>query len=145
MSKNWCLLHIRNGEIQNKSQVKKLFDQLRDGKWMIEIAQANKRSDQQNRYYFGVVVPLIQNAFNERGIDASKQEIHDTLKGKFNYVEVVNEETGEYTQIAKSTTGLNKEQFSQYLEKIQIWSAQFLNLVIPDPGVQLTVDYADND
>lgn len=140
MSKNWCLLHIRNGEIENKSQVKKLFDQLHDGKWLIEIAQANKRSDQQNRYYFGLVVPLVQNGIRDLGTELTKEETHEFLKAKFNVQEIVNHDTGEAVQVPRSTTILSKEAFSNYISQIQQFAAEFLNIVIPDPGQQLEIE-----
>lgn len=139
MTKNWCLLHIRNGEIENKSQVKKLFDQLHDGKWLIEIAQANKRSDQHNRYYFGLVVPLVQNGIRDLGTELTKEETHEWLKGKFNFTEVMNQD-GIVEQVPRSTTILNKEKFSEYIAKIQQFAAEFLNIVIPDPGQQMMID-----
>jgi len=140
MSKMWCLLHIKNGEVQNKSQVKRVFDQLRDGKWLIEIGQANKRSEQQNRYYWGLVIPLVQNGIKDLGTELTKEETHNFLKSKFNYTEIINKETGEYIQVPRSTTILNKEAFSEYIAKIQQFSAEFLNVVIPDPGQQMELE-----
>jgi len=139
MSKNWAILHIRNGEIQNKSQVKKLFDQLHDGKWLIEIGQANKRSDQQNRYYWAVVVPMVQHGIMDLGTELTKEETHDFLKARFNYSEIASTE-GELMQVPRSTTILNKEAFSHYILKIQIFASEFLGIVIPDPGVQLKAE-----
>jgi len=139
MSKNWAILHIRNGEIQNKSQVKKLFDQLHDGKWLIEIGQANKRSDQQNRYYWAVVVPMVQHGIMDLGTELTKEETHDFLKARFNYSEIASTE-GELMQVPRSTTILNKAAFSEYIAKIQQFAAEFLNVVIPDPGQQLEIE-----
>lgn len=139
MSKNFCLLHIRNGKIENPGQVKKLFDQLRDGKWLLEIAKADKRSDQANRYYWGLVIPLVQNGIRDLGTELTKEETHEFLKAKFNYQEVVNND-GVVENIPLSTTRLNRERFSDYLAKIQQFSAEFLNVVIPDPGQQLEIE-----
>ena len=139
MTKNWCILRIRNGKLENPDQVRKLFDQLKDGKWLMEIGQANKRSEQQNRYYFGIVVPLVQDGIANLGTELSKQETHEFLKGKFNYQEII-KETGEYIQVPRSTTILNKEGFSEYIQKIQIFAAEFLNINVPDPGEQLTIE-----
>ena len=143
MSKHWCILRIRDGKIENPEAVKKLFDQIQDGKWLLEIAQANKRSDQQNRYYFGIVVPLVQKGIKDLGTELTKEETHEFLKAKFNYTEITNEETGEYVQVPRSTTILNKEMFSEYIAKIQQFAAEFLNINIPDPGQQMEVDYGN--
>src|SRR6186997_1828154 len=102
MTKNWCILRIRDGKLENPDQVRKLFDQLKDGKWLMEIGQANKRSEQQNRYHFGIVVPLVQEGIKHLGTELTKQETHEFLKGKFNYQEIINKDTGEYIQVPRS-------------------------------------------
>ena len=140
MSKNWCLLRIRNGEIENKSQVKKLFDQLQDGKYLIEIGQHNKRSSNQNRYYHGLCIPMVQAAIKNLGTELTHEETHEFLKARFNYSEVVNTETGEAVQVPRSTTLLNKEAFSEYIERIQQFAIEFLNIHIPYPGEQMTIE-----
>ena len=139
MSKNWCIIHIRNGKVENPTQVKKLFDQLRDGKWIIEIEKPDKRSTQQNRYYWGLVVPLIKNRILDLGTELTSDETHEFLKGKFNTMELVNGD-GVVENVPRSTTILNKEAFSEYIAKIQQFAAEFLNVVIPDPGQQLEIE-----
>lgn len=140
MSKDFAIINVKSGQAESLAPIKNLCLNLKDGKYLFEPSKANKRSSQQNRYYFGIVVPLLQNAFKDYGHQLTKEETHDFLKGKFNYLEVVNEETGEFIAIPKTTTGLNKEQFSEYIEKIQIWASQFLNIVIPDPGQQMEIE-----
>lgn len=137
--KSWGIVHIKNGQIANPAQVRKTFLELRDGKYLYEINTYNKRSTQQNRYYFGIVVPMIQKGINDLGHDLSKEEIHDFLKAKFNYDGIANEETGEYMAFPLSTTRLNKEEFSNYIRKIQLFAADFLGVVIPDPGEQIKI------
>jgi len=139
MSKHWTILHIREGKIQNPSAVRKLFDELKDGKYLIEINKHNKRSTQQNRYYFGIVVPLVRDGIFNLGTDLTLAETHDFLKAEFNYTEIVSSD-GEVKRAPRSTTALSKEQFSEYIQRIQIFSAEFLNIYIPDPNEQLTLD-----
>lgn len=139
MSKHWTIVTKRNGEIVNKKAVKLLFDQLKDGKYLCEIDGADKRSNPQNRYYFKMVVPLIQAGLKDLGHELTKEEAHEFLKAKFNSIDLVNEETGEVISVPQSTTRLNKEQFSEYKEKIQRWAAEWLQIVIPDPGEQLKI------
>lgn len=131
------ILHIRNGEIANKSAVKKLFDQLQDGKYIIEINKHNKRSNPQNRYYWGLVVPMIKTGIKDMGTDLTIEETHEFLKAKFNCSELRNEETGEVEMIPRSTTILTKLAFSEYIQNIQMFASEFLNIVIPDPGQQV--------
>lgn len=140
MSKRFAILRIRNGDIENKRAIRELFNELKDGKWLLEIAQYNKRSDSQNRYYFGIVVPLVQEGIKHLGHQLTKEETHDFLKSRFHSQEIVNEDTGEVIHIPRSTTIMNKERFSEYIGEIQRFSAEFLNIVIPDPGQQMMME-----
>lgn len=139
MSKTWGIVHIKNGQIENPAAVRKTFLELKDGKYLFEISQHNKRSNQQNRYYFGLCIPLIQKGLQDLGHDVTKEETHDFLKARFNADEIFSKETGGVLLFPLSTTRLNKEDFSLYIERIQNFAAEFLNITIPDPGEQLKI------
>lgn len=86
------------------------------------------RSLNQNKYYHGVVVPMISEAIGEEDLEV----VHGLLKNKFNHeILVIGDD-----EIIKplSTAKLNTEQFEIYLEKIRMWAAKFLGLYIPLPG-----------
>ena len=134
--KTFCLIHIREGKITNPAVIRKAFDGLKDGRYTVDITRQNKRSNPQNAYYWGLVIPLLKKGFEDLGHELTAEEVHEFLKAKFNFKEIINEETGEVNQIPLSTTRLSKLEFSEYIEKIQRWAAEFLNLVIPDPGTQ---------
>lgn len=123
-------------------RIKKKLD-VPDGKYVIELSAPNKRSNPQNRYYWGLVVPLVQMGIKELGTEITKEECHELLKARFNTEELVNTETGECIKLPRSTTNLNKEQFSDYISKIQQFASEFLNVVIPDPSTQLALTYQD--
>lgn len=93
----------------------------------------NTRSEQQNRYYWGVVVKLIS---EETGFDT--MEAHEVLKHKFNpkHSELTNKTTGEIELIeyGGTTTRMTTKDFMEYIEKIQRWASEFLSLNIPDPN-----------
>ena len=95
------------------------------------------RSYEQNRYYWGVVVAMIRDRFRELGNDVSSEETHDYLKNTFNYKEFVHEATGEVIKIPMSTADLTTSAFMDYLAKIQTFSAQILDIRIPDPNEQM--------
>lgn len=87
----------------------------------------NKRSLQQNSYYFGVVIKILS---DELGY--SRDEMHDVLKGKF---------LGELKKVGKtvihysrSTTSLNTQEFEDYLQQIREWASAELNVFIPLPN-----------
>jgi hypothetical protein len=141
MAKVWTILKKENGEIANKKAIRLLFDQLKDGKYTVEVNDSNQRSSPQNRYYWGLMIPMVQKGIKDLGTDLSKEETHEFLKARFNYSELVNENTGEVMQVPFSTTRLNKAEFGEYISKIQQFAAEFLNVVIPDPGQVLEINY----
>lgn len=97
-----------------------------------------KRSDQQNRYYWGVEVKLITDAMREAGNDVDAQDVHEYLKlhvGKLSRVMVT--PSGEVLRAPGSTTKLTKQEFSAYTEKVRAWAAETLDLPIPLPNEDL--------
>lgn len=141
MKKHFCIVTLESGKITTMTPFVKMLWELKDGKYIIEIAAHNKRSNPQNRYYWGLVVPLIQQGIKDLGTEITKEECHEFLKARFNSQELVNTETAECVNIPRSTTALNKEQFSEYIEKIQIFAAEFLSIEIPSPGMQTAFNY----
>jgi hypothetical protein len=129
-----------NGKFKNTRKMEDFNRSLPDGRYRISIEPSNKRSGQQNRYYWGLVIPLVTEAFKDLGHELSHEETHEFLKAKFNHKDVVNKETGEVLQVPLSTTRLSKMKFSEYVENIQRFGAMFLNINIPDPGEQMQID-----
>ena len=89
--------------------------------------QKNTRSIQQNKYYFGVVLPVLA-GHTGYTID----ELHDICKYKFNKGIFTDPETGEILDIGKSTTALKVDEFINYIDAIKQWSLEALNCLIPD-------------
>lgn len=141
MSKVFTIVHIRNGAITNPAAIRKAFNELKDGKYTVDITRLSKRSLPQNNFYWGVVIPLMKKSFLDLGHELTAEEVHDFLKSKFNVKEIVNDGTGEVNQIPLSTTRLTKSEFSGYINRIQIFASQFLNVYIPDPNEQIKLEY----
>jgi hypothetical protein len=121
--------------------VRKVFE-LADGWYELEKPKRkNKRSLSQNAYYWGVVVAMVHEGLRDMGNDVSLQETHEFLKHRFNSKEIVNTLIGEVHSVPMSTTALNKEDFGAYIEKIQQFAAEYLNINIPNPGSQVAFEY----
>lgn len=86
---------------------------------------------------------MVCNALRHLGHDVDEQETHELLKSKFNSEKIVNDETGEVLEIPKSTARLNTVEMMDYIAKIQMWAAEFLNIVIPDPDTQVVLFSGD--
>lgn len=95
--------------------------------------RSRKRTTQQNRYYWGVVVMLCKRGFNDLGHDLNDEDTHTFLKSKFNALDLIFEDTGEVFPLGRSTTEMDTIDFNLYIEKIQQFAAQTLNIEIPDP------------
>ena len=97
-----------------------------------------KRSDQQNRYYWGVVLPFVRDGFIDLGNNLQRNGesivlIHKLMKSKFleNGIAIA-DANGEVHTTEPTTSTLNKEEFSEYVEQIKAWATEFLNIYIPD-------------
>lgn len=105
----------------------------------IIIRLAGKRSTPQNRYYWGAMLPIVKEGLKGVGIEMSKEQTHEMLKYKFIKREFITSD-GDILQSIGSTTELSTKEFKEYIESIQIWSAEYLNVNIPDPNEQTEIE-----
>jgi len=73
-----------------------------------------KRSLQQNRYYWGVYLPLVAQQTGEPDLE----RLHKLFSGKF-LTESIVEVLGEKVRMVKSTASLSKNDFSEYIMAIE--------------------------
>lgn len=126
-----CLGKVEHGKFipENKQLFKSAFYGHEGKRVRVTVERfRNRRSTEQNRYYFGVVVPLIGKAIGEADMEA----VHEMLKAEFNYeILVIGDRE---MRKPKSTAKLETVEFSEYMEKVRMWAAKFLELYIPDPN-----------
>ena len=82
----------------------------------------DKRSNQQNKYYWGAIIPLLAENFGYEN-----EEMHEALKFKF----LSKGHTTLPTVI--STTKLDTQDFFEYIEKIKRWATIEYQIVLPEP------------
>ena len=88
----------------------------------------DNRSNNQNAYYFGVVVAMIGQAMGEDDMEA----IHEVLKLEHNYyIATVGKKE---IRVPMSTAELDTAAFEAYLERVRRWASEFLSLYIPLPN-----------
>lgn len=116
------------------------------GKNIILSVKVNrrKRTNPQNSYYWGVVVPTIKRAMNSYGNDFSTEETHEFLKAQFNYKEVEAGD-GHYLKVPESTTKLDTFHFGEYIDKITVFAAEMFGVEIPKPESQMSILLAHHD
>lgn len=102
------------------------------------------RSNQQNGYYWGCVIPEVVAAMIELGNElqlgnnADHELIHEFLKSEIlkNGKDIILA-TGEVKSGNPSTSILTTTEMEEYLENIRRWAAENLNISIPEPNEQI--------
>ena len=81
------------------------------------------RSNEQNRYYWGVVIRLLS-----EHLGYTDDEMHDALKMMFL------KDNSRDIPTLRSTTELTTVEFEKYLEEVRMWAANMLGFYIPLPN-----------
>lgn len=98
------------------------------------------RSSEQNRFYWGIVLPLIHAMFTDAGNVVSKEDVHQYLKlhvGRL--VKDIHDTEGESKPIARSSTNLTTKEWEDWLTNIRAWAAP-LGVQVPLPNELTYVD-----
>ncbi len=92
------------------------LDKFRDGEEVTLMVHNRKpkRSEAQNRFYWGVYLPLIAEETGEKDLN----KLHELFKGKF-LTEGIVEVLGEKVRIKKSTADLSKTEFYEFMVAIE--------------------------
>ena len=143
MNKISIFSKVVNGNLQrNKAKILQAIKSF-DGK-EIEIIIKRKRksrSNPQNAYYFGVIIPITQRAINDEwGEIWSIQKTHEFLKNMFLFEERTNHDTSEIIKIPKSTTENSTLEQEMYHTQIRNFLLEWFNVNIPLPNEHINFD-----
>ncbi len=105
---------------------------------VLYLFQHRRRTNQQNRYYWGAVVPIVRDGMKALGVELSTDGVHELLKFRFLKQELTTND-GEIIQTVRSSTELTPQEFNDFIASIQQWSAEYLGIDIPDPNEQTTL------
>jgi len=121
--------------MKEKGRFFDLIRGLKNGLYSITIEQVyGARSNPQNRYYWGVVIPaFVKGVSEEWGEQISQEEAHETLKNQFNYQETVNPETGQIIRLIRFTRKLSTVRFNEYIENCRRMIQEYFGIITPDP------------
>lgn len=117
----------------DRPRLQRYLQTLPDGRYEIAVTRyVETRSNAQNRYYHGVIVKGLAEYW---GLD--HDDAHELIKWHCNpkTLSVVNQQTGEVEEktIGGSTARLNKEEWSEFIERCHRWAAENFDFVIADP------------
>lgn len=116
---------IENGKIEIYDR-KSLTSHLKnlEGEIQLLVEKRKKiRSNDQNRYYWGVVIPLVADT-----VGYDKESAHEALRIQFLM------DRSQKLATLKSTSDLSTMEFEEYLKKIRQWASEYLGVYIPDPN-----------
>jgi len=101
-----------------------------DGKEVeLSIGKKKKwRSGKSNAYLFGVVYRAIS---DKTGYET--EELHEIMKAKFSKKRKMTVH-GEETIFYKGTSGMEQEEFSEFIDKVIRFAAMELGVVVPEPN-----------
>ena len=134
---------VKNGTLtRNVNLIKDAIQTFEGKQIIIKIEKAKKkRSTQQNRFYYGVIIPIVQNCLKEAGHVMTNESTHNLIKLKFlKETLFVNETTGEVIERIKSTTELSTSQFMDLLAEINNFTFEYFGVNLPSPNDDLTLN-----
>lgn len=132
-----------NHELHYKQPSKVLSDlrAFKDCDVVVTIERATrKRSLNQNAYYWGIMIPLVRQGLTDAGYRITQIETHELLKSMFAKAEHINQITGEVLVTTGSTAQMTTSQMMDYFAEITQWAAEYLEVQVPQPNEQLTIE-----
>lgn len=92
----------------------------------------NKRTQKQNSFYWGVVIPFVTSFFQEYGNDFDQMQVHEYLKSEVGKMDTIVKLPTGVARISGSTQKMSTKEFEDYITKIRAWGAEW-GLSIPFP------------
>ena len=130
---------------RNRNLVLKAIQHFEGKDVMITFSKPKKsRSNNQNAYYWGVVINLIQEGLlDATGELRSSNDIHyNILLPLFAPKnEIINKDSGEVLNERITSSEMTTVQFMEYILEIQKWAAEFLCIDIPSPNETTTLNF----
>src|SRR5574343_77159 len=119
---------------------KKELSALPAGRYTITVEKKrNKKSTAQLGYLFAAVYPFVLRGLNDAGWEdiTNLDQVDAKCKEMFAKNEIVNKQTGEIMVIPELKRDMTSTEFMTYIQAIQEWSREYLNIEIPEPETQI--------
>jgi hypothetical protein len=130
---------------RNRNLVLNAIKSFNDKDVVITFSKPKKsRSNNQNNFYWGVVLPLIQ-----KGLLDATGELRNNDNIHYNILlplfaptnEIINIDTGECINERLTSSEMTTTQFCEYIIEIQKWAAEFLGIDIPSPNEENLLNF----
>lgn len=142
MKRNLFTGHVKDGKafIDNR-RLFDLFMQTLEGKnFNMEVWVAGrKRSSEENRYFHGVILPIVGETFynltGEVEFLVDKEYVKDLIKQKFLTTPIQSPDTNEIVAYrVLKTSSLSISEMEDLCEKIRVWMITEFNVRVPLPN-----------
>ena len=143
MKKIEIITNVVEGNLKrNRSLIIQALETFEGKTIKLTIEKATKkRSNMQNAFYWGCIIPVLKQAFlNEWGEIWSSERTHEFCKMQFNIDEKINHNTGEILKIPKSTSENTTTSQEEFHEKIRQFAKEYFNVDIPLPNEDLKLE-----
>ena len=129
--------------IRNRNELTSALNQFEGQEITLSIEKAKKvRSTQENRYYWGLVIPLIKAGLKDATSESySAEQVADLMKTRFLMIDVYIGDSDVMTRI-KSTTELSTIEMERYLQECRTFAQEYLGVTIPMPNEDLTIEFS---
>jgi hypothetical protein len=104
------------------------------GQYRVSVVRyRRRRSDEQNRFLFGVVYPSLAVGIKDTwGETWDSEKIHFFCKCMFHFEPVTNHATGEVIHMPKRSRSMATDEFSNFIEQICRFAAEEFGVVVPE-------------
>jgi hypothetical protein len=125
--------------LHNRKRFEQELSTCKDAEVTVIVKKRGRRSNQQNRYLFGVVYANCRQAFLDLGYRMDVDQVHRFFKRMFLPERIVDKDGTVIGEWEGSSAELNKEEFSVYIESIRAFAAENLSIDIPDADKNLAM------
>jgi hypothetical protein len=125
--------------LHNRKRFEQELMQCKDCEVTVIVKKRGRRSNQQNRYLFGVVYANCRHAFLDLGYRMDVDQVHSFFKRLFLPERIIDKDGTVIGEWEGSSAELNKDEFSNYIENIRAWAAENLGIDIPPADKTLSI------
>lgn len=133
------IAEVKNGHLNPKARtlLAGYLAKLEGKRVIIKLSKfVKRRSLQQNAYYWGVVLPMVWEMFQDAGNDMNKDEVHEFLKKHvWGWTKTVTL-NGRTREITNSSARMSTMDWEVAMEKTRVFALQF-NIKIPLPNEEI--------
>ena len=112
------------------------------GRFRVTVQQYRRgKSNPQLRWLYGQVYPLVLKGLNDAGWEFTTiEEVDEYCKSMFSSRDVLNRHTGEIIAVPGLKRDMTTTDMMTYVDAIRDWASEYLNINIPEPLQQLTME-----